>query len=249
MVNTQNSLSIQDIKDDILLLKNGGGALVIKVSAVNFGLLSEMEQVSIIESFAQMLNSLSFSIQIVIRSQRLDISSYLALLDHAQKAQIHPLLYKLITIYRQFIKSTIKDNEVLDKQFYIAIPISPLELGIDFSNKNLVLKIKTIATPRRDQLYRQLNRVGLKAEQLTNNALVKLFFDIYNQTETDSKINQMPVIEPVNLHVPPQLPRQPMPQPISQPQPTPQPTRQAPFAQVSQNRNSRNHPFIVEELI
>ena len=119
MNTTQKHLSISDIANDILLLKNGGGALVLQVSAVNFGLLSDREQVAIIGSFAQMLNSLSFSIQIVIHSERLNLSSYLEVLDKAQKAQANPLLSQMITEYKQFIQSTVKENEVLDKKFYI----------------------------------------------------------------------------------------------------------------------------------
>src|SRR2546428_839405 len=115
MSTTQEHLLVKDITDDIILLKNGGGALVLQVSAVNFGLLSDMEQIAIISSFAQMLNSLSFSIQIVIRSERLNISSYLNLLSKAQKAQTNPLLLKMIVSYKQFIQTTIKENEVLDK--------------------------------------------------------------------------------------------------------------------------------------
>src|SRR3989339_1735962 len=96
MNTTQQHLSIADIKDDILILKNGGGSLVLQVSAVNFGLLSDREQIAIISAFAQMLNSLSFSIQIVIYSERLNISSYLTLLEKAQLAQTNPLLSRMI---------------------------------------------------------------------------------------------------------------------------------------------------------
>ena len=123
MNTTQQHLLISDIRDDILILKNGGGALVLQVSAVNFGLLSDREQIAIISSFAQMLNSLSFPIQIVIRSERLNISSYLNLLDVSQKAQTNPLLSQMIGSYRQFIQKTIKENDVLDKKFYLVVPL------------------------------------------------------------------------------------------------------------------------------
>src|SRR3990167_10987094 len=99
MNTTQDHLLISDISDDIVLLKNGGGALILQVSAVNFGLLSAREQIAIIGSFAQMLNSLSFSIQIVIRSERLNINSYLKLLNKGLKTQTNPLLSKLIANY------------------------------------------------------------------------------------------------------------------------------------------------------
>ncbi len=99
MSTTQSHLSIADIKDDILLLKDGGGAMVMQVNAVNFGLLSQEEQIAIISSFAQMLNSLSFSIQILIRSERLDISSYVTLLSQALAGQANPLLAQIMRGY------------------------------------------------------------------------------------------------------------------------------------------------------
>ncbi len=246
MNTTQEHLSIKDIRDDILLLKDGGGALVLQVSAVNFGLLSDREQVAIISSFAQMLNSLSFSIQIVIHSERLDISSYIQVLDKAQKAQTNPLLSQMITEYKQFIQSTIKENEVLDKKFYLVIPLFSLELGLTASKQNLEQKIKTVLLPRKDQIIRQLNRVGLQATQLRQPDLVKLFYNIYNG-EIVEKTAAQP-INPAELTVK-----------LKQPQPTQQnqgianrTDQQAQLPPVKpelvMTQSARTHPFVVEEL-
>lgn len=247
MNTTQEHLSISDISENILLLKEGGGALLLQVSAVNFGLLSEREQIAIISAFAQMLNSLSFSIQIVIHSERLNISSYLNLLDKAQKTQTNPLLSAMMTNYRQFIQTTIKENEVLDKRFYIIIPLFKLELGLTQSRESLQQKIKTVLLPRRDQVIKQLNRVGLKATQLTKQNLLELFYDIYN--------GQIPIksnIEPVN---PEQLAVKLKSPKISTPQTTfspPQVQLNTPPSPVSKppilTQMSKNHPFVVEEL-
>lgn len=163
---------------------------MLQVSAVNFGLLSDKEQIAIIGSFAQMLNSLSFSIQIVIHSKRLNLSSYLALLDKAEGAQANPLLMKLMTDYRQFIQSTIKENEVLDKTFYIIIPLFKLELGLTVSRASLEQKIKTTLLPRRDQVIRQLARIGLKATRLTKQKLIEVFYDIYNGQPLEQATSQ-----------------------------------------------------------
>ena len=74
---TQSFTEIEDIKDDILLLKDFSASIVIGVGAVNFWLLSAEEQSSIISAYSSLLNSLSFPIQIVILSKKMDISSYL----------------------------------------------------------------------------------------------------------------------------------------------------------------------------
>lgn len=263
MNTTQQHLSILDIQDDILLLKDGGGALVLQVSAVNFGLLSDREQGAIIGSFAQMLNSLSFSIQIVIHSERLNISSYLAILDKAQKAQANPLLSAMITEYKQFIQSTIKENEVLDKKFYMVIPLFSLELGLTASKESLEQKIKTVLLPRRDQVVRQLNRVGLQANQLQKAELVKTFYNIYNG-QTAEKPVELP-INPQDLAV--RL-KNPQPTPPSDAlthrttdapanRPTEPPTQSSPPVQsgptvaqapIQPAQVPKTHPFVVEEL-
>lgn len=243
MNTTQQHLLISDIKDDILVLKNGGGALVLQVSAVNFGLLSDREQAAIISAFAQMLNSLNFSIQIVIYSERLNITSYLKLLDIALKAQLNPLLAKMISDYRQFIQTTIKENDVLDKKFFLVIPLFALELGLTTSQQSLQQKIKTVLLPRRDQVIRQLNRVGLKATQLTNQKLIELFYDMYNgqflenipAPSTLGKID-LKLKQPVSI-----TPSVPV-----QTQSVPPQVQTVPISNL--NQSSRNHPFVVEEL-
>lgn len=250
MNTTQQHLSIKDIQDDILLLKDGGGALVLQVGAVNFGLLSDREQVAIITSFAQMLNSLSFSLQIVIHSKRLNISSYLQILDKAQKAQANPLLSQMITNYRQFIQSTIKENEVLDKMFYIVIPLFSIELGLTTSKQNLEQKIKTVLLPRMDQVIRQLNRVGLQATQLSKRGLIELFYDIYNGEVLEQKASQ--TINPADLSVR-------LKDPVAQASTSkeskpafevslPVPNQPPVPVQPTTTQSSKTHPFVVEEL-
>ncbi|MBI4038673.1 hypothetical protein HY384_01805 [Candidatus Daviesbacteria bacterium] len=238
MSTTQNHLSISDVADDILLLKDGSAALILQVSAVNFGLLSDREQMAIIISFAQMLNSLSFSIQIIIHSERLNIASYLTLLEKAQQAQTNPLLALMMTQYKQFIQATIKENEVLDKKFYLAIPLFNLELGLTTSKEALQQKIKTVLLPRRDQIIRQLSRVGLKANQLSKQQLIELFYDIYNGQIVTKPTNQL--INPQQLAVKLKNP-QPPPQP-------PAPTQLPPNLPPTTTQTAKTHPFVVEEL-
>ena len=237
MSTTQEHLSISDIEDNILLLKDGGGALVLQVSAVNFGLLSDREQMAIIVSFAQMLNSLSFSIQIVIHSERLNISSYLNLLDKAQKIQTNQLLSEMMTHYKQFIQATIRENEVLDKKFYIVVHLFALELGLTASKLALQQKVKTVLLPRRDQIIRQLNRVGLKATQLTRQKLIEVFYDIYNGEILEKQPQQVnPEQLSVKLKEPQTVEVAPTPQPV--------PPTQPPLI----TQSARTHPFVVEEL-
>ncbi len=195
---TQEHLEIAEIRDDLVLLKDGSVALVLRVSAVNFGLLSEKEQEAIIFAYAGLINSLNFSIQIVVRSQQKDISHYVSLLEEEEKKQTNPLLKSQIGSYHRFVLATVKENNVLDKKFYVVIPFSSLELGagatagagLSFIKKKkstlplapeaIFERAKVALLPKRDHILRQLGRLGLRAKQLTTAELIELFYEIYN---------------------------------------------------------------------
>jgi hypothetical protein len=189
---TQNFLEIEDIKNDLILLADGSCSLVIETTAVNFSLLSEKEQDAMIFAYSGLLNSLSFPIQIYIRSKRKDISGYVQRLGEAEASQTDPTLAARIKSYRTFITNTVKERNVLDKKFYIIIPFSALELGVTNMSslagrkglpypKNYILdRAKTTLNPKRDHLLRQLNRLGLKGMQLSTQRLIELIHDIYN---------------------------------------------------------------------
>ncbi|MEA3354976.1 MAG: hypothetical protein U9Q63_00615 [Patescibacteria group bacterium] len=191
---TQNHLNIEDIKEDLVILKDGSSCIILKTSAVNFSLLSEGEQDSTIYAYAGLLNSLNFPVQILITSERKNINSYLNLLNIQKQKITNPLLKTQLEKYYVFIQKTVQENEVLDKKFYLSIPFSNLELGVSSTlssalkkQKNLPLdkskiieKAKTSLLPKKDHLISQLTRLGLKTKQLTTPELIKLFFGYYN---------------------------------------------------------------------
>lgn len=184
---TQDHLDIDDVKDNMALLKDGSACLIIETTAVNFSLLSESEQDAIIYAYAGLLNSLTYPIQIVIQSQKKDITSYLLLLEQQKLKIKNPLLKNQLEKYHAFVQKTVTENEVLDKKFYVVIPFSSFELGLFKQSKKtaidkdfLIQKAKTSLLPKRDHLVQQLNRIGLKAKQLTSQEIIKLLFLYYN---------------------------------------------------------------------
>jgi len=192
---TQDHLEIEDIKEDIVILKDGGACLIIAVTSINYDLLSEKEQEAIIYAYAALLNSLTFPIQIVIRSQQKDVSSYLNLLKETAEKEKRPLIKEQIIKYAKFVEETVKKNNVLDKKFYIVIPMSALEIGaaraltttftpgkrkLPFDKSYILEKAKINLYPKRDHILRLLGRLGIKGRQLETKELIKLFFEIYN---------------------------------------------------------------------
>jgi len=191
---TQIHLPIADITNDIVIYKDGGAALVLESTSLNFGLLSEKEQAAVIAAYAAMINSLSFSVQIVVRTQRKDISSYISFLDEQAKKITHPLLSRLMGEYRAFITESVKKKNVLGKRFYVVLYLSPLELGVGksvasltkgggplpFPKSYVIKKAKITLYPRRDHLVRQAGRLGIKFKQLLTADLIDLYYAVYN---------------------------------------------------------------------
>lgn len=185
---TQEHLDIETVQDDLVILKSGVCSIVIQSSAINFGLLSEEEQDATIYAYAGLLNSLSFPIQIVIKSEKKDISGYLELLNNQEKKLKDGILKERMGKYRQFIETTITEQNVLDKKFYVVVSYTPVTLsGKVTIDQDLITRAKTDLEPKRDHLIKQLTRIGLVAEQLNSQNLIKLFYGYYNPTVKGQK--------------------------------------------------------------
>ena len=195
---TQELIPVIDVADGVVIYKNGGAALIMESTSLNFGLLSEREQQGVIASYAGLLNSFNFPVQIVARSQRKDISSYMKYLRAAENKIVNQKLLVLMKDYKQFIKEAIKKRNVLSKTFYIIIPFTPYELGVTkslavtfspgkgkktlpFARSYVVRKARVALYPKRDHLVRQTQRLGIRLKPLGNNELISLFYNIYNQ--------------------------------------------------------------------
>lgn len=186
---TQSFIEIEDIKDDVMLLKDNSAAIVIEVGAVNFWLLSAEEQTSIIYSYASLINSLSFPTQILIHSRKMDISSYLEYLQSKLNQKKDELMKTRLLGYKEFIKTIVKKNTVLEKKFYFVVPFSPLEMGVTGASSGLkkeyvIAHAKTALYPKRDHLLRLLAKIGLRAQVLQKQELTELFYNLYNPSAT-----------------------------------------------------------------
>jgi hypothetical protein len=194
MATTQEHLPIADITNDIVVYKDGGAALVMESTSLNFGLLSEREQSAVIAAYAAMINSLTFSVQIGVLTQRKDISTYLNFLDEQAAKITQPILSKLMQEYKGFILDSVKKKNVLGKKFFVVLYLSPLELGVGksvasltklkgplpFTKSYVIKKAKIVIYPRRDHLIRQAGRLGIKFKQLGTADLITLYQSVYN---------------------------------------------------------------------
>ncbi len=201
---TQKFTQLEDIVDDIVILEGGNACLIIEVSSTNFALLSGDEQEAKIEAYAAFLNSLTFTIQILINNRRVNITSYITLLDSEINKLDDPIIIQYMQLYKSFIQQLVKQNIVLDKRFYIVIPYSFLEAGA----------VKTISTAtqatirqsgqdtsligaranlhsKADGIRNQLARINLQTKILQRDEIIKLFHQMYNPENSVSAVPNM----------------------------------------------------------
>ncbi len=213
---TQQHLDIEDIRDDIVILKNGNAVAILQTTAVNFDLLSEREQDAMIFAYAALLNSLTYPIQILVRSKRMDVTSYLKLLANAREQAVNDSLARMIELYAKFIRELVSRNQVLDKRFYVVIPYSNVSLSQALTLPSLVRKsppvedkwhvlekAKVNLGPKIEHLTKQIARIGVKARMLQTEELVEFFYNLYNpeiSREQNAALNTTeyttPIVEP-----------------------------------------------------
>ena len=198
-VSTQQFVDVEDIKDGVIVLKSGGLRRVIMVSGTNFELKSEEEQNIIIGSYQNFLNTLDFSVQIIIHSRRLNIEGYLKTLSDRQNEESNELLKNQIAEYIEFIRSFVSQNEIMTKTFFVVVPYD----GVDISQaakKGILSKIPFFAKKEQDKTNQEidfserltqlnqrteqvvvgLEQIGLRAVSLNDEELIELFYNLYN---------------------------------------------------------------------
>jgi len=200
-LSTQEFLELQDIREGVLILKDGSIRGVMMVSSINFALKSDEEQDAIIYAFQSFLNSLDFSCQIVIQSRNINITPYLDTLKDLEDAQTNKLLKEQISSYREFIKNLVVNNVIMTKQFFLVVPYSLGELfGAKAVTKQISFLIKSEKQQLSDadfqrckvQLWQRmeylamgLRRCGLEAIPLTTPELIELFWALHHPEQAE----------------------------------------------------------------
>ena len=122
---TQSFVPVKEVRNGVVLLKDGGYRGIMMCSSINFSLKSEDEQKGIIGGFQTFLNTLDFSVQIVIHSRKMDIRPYLELLRQRMDLQSTELMRLQLREYIAFIENFIVGAEIMTKMFYVVVPYAP----------------------------------------------------------------------------------------------------------------------------
>lgn len=190
---TQDFTEIVEITDGIAYFKGRRACTALEISSINFFLLSQDEQNARVYGYMSLLNSLSFFIQILIVSKRVDMSGYLKLLDQKITNAQNPKISQHLEQYRVFIQELIKGEDLLDKKTYIIIPISFIEMGAGAavkSNKGgFSEQAKEALISKRNTVISQIERIGLTARPLGNDEMISLFYEQFNQEIINTDFN------------------------------------------------------------
>jgi hypothetical protein len=199
-VASQRYLDIAEIRENIVIMKDGTLRAVLLVSSVNFSLKSVDEQQAIVQAYMQFLNSINFPIQIVIQSRRMNIDGYMSQLLENEKKQENDLLKRQIRDYRDFVKQMVTLGEIMQKRFYVVIPLDPLKDTTKDIRKGFFARVSEIMSPtiagklteerfqkmkfdlslRVNQVSSGLASMSLNAVALDTQSLIELYYTIYN---------------------------------------------------------------------
>ena len=201
---TQQFVPVKEIRNGTIILKDGGYRGVLICSSINFGLKSADEQHAITLGFQSFLNTLDFSIQIVIHSRRMDLRPYLAILGEKSAEQKTELMRIQLHEYIEFVRSFTDQTNIMTKSFYVVVPYSPhisfssVSTTGFFRHKNAETKSATAQTSfeeDRTQLEQRLTLVGgglgslgVRAVPLDTEEVIELLYRSFNPGELENPI-------------------------------------------------------------
>lgn len=198
---TQSFVPIKEVRDGIVVLKDGSMRAILMTSSVNFALKSEDEQKSIIYQFQNFLNSLNFDIQIFVQSRNLDIRPYVSLLQERLKVQTDDLMKVQVKEYIEFVRSFTEQANIMTKRFFIVIPYSAAVLDIGksgglFGKKKSVQEAaadnfaesRTQLSQRIDVVLSGIARTGVRAVQLGTEEAIEVFYQLFNPGEAEKPL-------------------------------------------------------------
>jgi hypothetical protein len=211
---SQQYLDIAEIRDGVIILRDGTFRAILMASSLNFALKSEEEQNAIIYGFQDFINSLSFPIQILVTSRQIDIKPYLKELGEREEAQASELMKIQLQEYREYIKELVKVSNVMTKNFYIVIPFAVQQVKEEGTVAKFVkgLRVRGGLAPvtasefdrYKDQLWQRVEQVsanlrnlGVRLVPLNTQEIIELFYMLYNP---DTARNQrLPYVEDLDI--------------------------------------------------
>ncbi len=196
---TQAFVPVREVRDGIVMLKNGGLRALLLASSINLALKSADEQAAVLAQFQNFLNSLDFSVQFFIESRQLDIRPYIATLEKRYAEQVDDLLKIQIREYIAFIKDFTQRVNIMSKSFFIIVPYDPplIERRAGILGELLGKPKAGVAADAAFEQYRTqleqrvsvidqgLVRCGVRVAQLGTEEAIELYAKLFNPGELE----------------------------------------------------------------
>ncbi len=198
---TLSFVEVSEIRDSVLILREGQMRGVLSVSSANFALKSPEEQEVIIGVYQGILNSLEFPIQILVQSRKFDLGPYVERLKQMESQQANDLLRIKMQEYIEYITEMLHEVNIMNKDFYVIVGFDPVNIknglfGRFFRALNPVrvvrqsqedfLKNRHHLMSRVDEIASKISRMDLKVELLNTEQLIALIYNSYNPDILDS---------------------------------------------------------------
>ncbi len=196
---SQEFVAVRDIRDGVVILKNGQLCSILLASSVNFALKSQDEQQAILLQFQNFLNTLDFSLQIYIQSRRMNIEPYLELLRTREAQQDNDLMRVQLREYIEFIRTFTTEVDVMTKNFFVIVPYTatPLNVGKDFGSilaqgkqafvtENRFEEQRIQLDQRVSIVEQGLSQIGVRTVALGTDELVEFYYHVYNPGDPTS---------------------------------------------------------------
>jgi hypothetical protein len=203
---TQEFVPIKEVRDGIVVLKDGGLRALLMASSINLALKSSDEQAAIIAQFQNFLNSLEFTAQFFVESRELDIRPYIGLLEDRYALELDDLMKIQIREYIAFIKDFTERANIMTKNFFIVVPYDPalIERGgaggalgsLIPNNKQETAAItneqfeqyRTQLEQRMSVIEQGLVRTGVRIVKLGTEEVIELFYKLFNPGELEKPL-------------------------------------------------------------
>lgn len=197
---TQQFVDIKEVRDGVAYLKSGGIRKILIVGGINFDLKSESEQVTILNSFQNFLNTIDFSIQLFIHSRKVNVDIYLAKMKQREEMEDNALLKIQIAEYVEFIRSFVDQNAIINKTFFVIVPYEGASIQkSSFDIMSMFKKQTKVEANQSEQAALEqlehrvsevtdgLEQIGLHVTQLDTDEIVELFYNMYNPQLSEKK--------------------------------------------------------------
>ena len=204
LFNTETMLPVSEIRNDTVIMKDGGLRAILKINGINLDLKNGDEQVIVLEQYKKFLNWLEYPIQILVRNTFLDLSNYLSYIQGNLSTIENPVLKSQGEAYYRFLQNIdMQQGLIYNKEFYIIVPYYEGEQDkgqiqrsrwgklLDVLNaKDTVEKIvsryrqflkgRNGLDTRVNLIIEGLGGMGITAEKITTADIISLLFRCYN---------------------------------------------------------------------